>query len=312
MKDVNKYLQNELEQNSTIIVSCSGGPDSMCLLYLLLSFKNTFNLNIICAHVNHNVREESVEEEEFVKKYCESNDIKFECLQIDSYRGNFHNDARVLRYNFLNDLLTKYNSKFLFTAHHGDDLVETILMRISRGSNLIGYSGFKINNKIINHKVIRPLIFVTKSEIENYNSENNIEYRIDITNKSLEYTRNKYRHIALPALKKIDNDIHLKFLKFSEKLIEYDDFVKSYIISKGLLVDNYIDVPLYLKEDEFIRKSTIELYISNLQKVEQFYTTDNIVFEIDKLLKSEKGKANINLPNGFFGIKKNKKFTIEK
>lgn len=312
MKKVKEFLENKIENNSSLIVSCSGGPDSMCLLQLICDIKDKKNLNVICAHVNHGVRDESEEEKIFVENFCKKNNIVFELYTIEKYKGNFHNDARVLRYNFLSDILKKYDSKVILTAHHGDDLIETILMRISRGSNLSGYIGFKVINKLSTHKVLRPLIYTTKENIINYNNINGIEYRLDKTNESLEYTRNKYRHLVLPNLKKIDENIHLKFLKFSEKINEYDDFVKKYIMNKKLIEGNYINLINYKEEDEFIQKKSIELFISNLQQTEEFYVTDNIIFEIEKVINSDKGRANINLPNNFIGRKENKKFYIEK
>jgi len=147
MKEVKKYLSKALEPNSTLVVACSGGPDSMCLLDLVLKERENKNLKIICAHVNHKMRVESEAEAEFVKNYCKKNNVVFEYMEINNYNDdNFHNQARLKRYDFFNELVEKYNAKYLLTAHHGDDLTETILMRIVRGSNLKGYLGFKKEN----------------------------------------------------------------------------------------------------------------------------------------------------------------------
>ena len=135
MKEVREYLNIILEKNTSVVVACSGGPDSMCLLNLVLEQREEKNLNIICAHVNHKMRIESEKEAEFVKEYCEKNKIIFEYMEITEYtEDNFHNQARIKRYDFFKEVLEKYQSKILLTAHHGDDLVETILMRIVRGS----------------------------------------------------------------------------------------------------------------------------------------------------------------------------------
>ena len=121
----------------------SGGPDSMALLHVLQLVKKDIDIRIICAHVNHNQRDESDEEEKYVKKYCKMNDIIFECIKINQWGDdNFENEARSRRYKFFEELIENYNAKFLMTAHHADDLIETILMRIVRGSTLKGYSGF--------------------------------------------------------------------------------------------------------------------------------------------------------------------------
>ena len=145
MKDVYKFLAEELnlKYHEKIIVGVSGGPDSMCLLHLVLELKDKKNLNVICAHVNHKMRIESENEAKFVREYCENNNAIFEYYEINEYTDdNFHNQARIKRYDFFKDLVSKYDAKYLLTAHHGDDLIETILMRIVRGSNLKGYLGF--------------------------------------------------------------------------------------------------------------------------------------------------------------------------
>lgn len=115
------------------MVGISGGPDSMCLLHILINIRQEIPIQIICAHVNHNVREESLEEAEFVKQVCLENNIDFEYYKIENYeKENFESNARMKRYAFYQQLIKKYQAKYLATAHHGDDLVETILMKLTR------------------------------------------------------------------------------------------------------------------------------------------------------------------------------------
>ncbi len=303
MEKVEKYLKNTIKEKETVIACISGGPDSMCLLSLLLELK----IKIIVAHVNHNIRDEALEEEKFVKNFSKVNNIIFESITLNSYKDNFHNDARNQRYKFFNELKEKYKAKYIITAHHGDDLIETILMRITRGSNLSGYKGFKIK---LDH-YLKPLTLVTKEDILNYVKDNNIEYKMDLSNESDKYTRNRYRKI-LPLLKAENKDVHLKYLKFSEKLDEYDTFIKDYIHSKNILKDNKIFIDKYLLENKFIQKRVIEMLINDIQKESDFSVTDNIILEIDKFLNGKCGKGEINLPNNFLGIKEKKEFFIKK
>ena len=145
MKKVIDFLKNNLNNKDAVVVACSGGPDSMCLLDLVTKLKDELNLKIIVAHVNHKLRIESEEEAQMVEKYAKNNGLIFELLEINEYleKTFTEEDARRRRYEFFYELLKKYNAKKLLTAHHGDDLIETILMRLTRGSNLSGYIGIK-------------------------------------------------------------------------------------------------------------------------------------------------------------------------
>ena len=214
MKDVDEYLNNLLKPSDVVVLGCSGGPDSMCLLDKLIKIRKSMNLVIVVAHVNHNVRRESAQELCFLKNYCEKSNVFFESMKIEKYGDdNFHNEARTIRYGFFDDIVNKYNANYLMTAHHGDDLIETVLMRIVRGSTLSGYCGFNILIDKDTYKLVRPLIYVTKDEINLYNQKNNVPYVLDKSNFKTKYTRNRYRKNVLPFLKNEDKNVHKKFLK---------------------------------------------------------------------------------------------------
>lgn len=300
MQNVNEYLNKILSKNDTIVVACSGGPDSMFLLYTLICLKKDYNLSIICAHVNHNVRKESDAEAIFVQNYCKDHDVVFEYKKItEPIEDNFHNGSRTIRYEFFYDLVRKYDAKYLMTAHHGDDLVETILMRLTRGTTLIGYSGF---NKMIrkeNFIIVRPLVYLTKKQIEDYDIENDIPFVTDLSNTKPKYTRNRYRLTVLPFLKQEDANIHLKYLKYSEKIEECCDFINN-ITKKEMdkvYKDGNLDINKFNKIDIFIQKSIIERILSSIYNDDLFYITDKHVELIISLIKSEKTNAKINLPN---------------
>ena len=191
------FLKQYIKANDTVVCATSGGSDSMVLLSLLILLKNDIDFKIICAHVNHSLREESIEEYEFVKGFCINNNVIFEGTKFDNYNGNTEAEAHRKRYEFFDSLVNKYNASYLLTAHHGDDLIESILMKLTRGSSLDGYIGFDYTVEKDSYKILRPLIFYSKNEIRNYAKENNIEYRDDKTNYSDEYTRNRYRKYGL-------------------------------------------------------------------------------------------------------------------
>ena len=170
MKQVIEFLKSKISKNDKVIVACSGGSDSMGLLDLII--KNFNNNQIICAHVNHKVRKQSDIEYKYVEAFCNEHNIIFEGLEIiTKIQHNFECEARDIRYNFFENLMTRYNAKYIVTAHHADDLIETILMRITRGSTLSGYAGIKFEDG----KFLRPFLFVTKKEILSYVNGNQIK-----------------------------------------------------------------------------------------------------------------------------------------
>lgn len=312
MKKVIDFLKENLDKNASIVVACSGGPDSMCLLDLVTKLKDELNLNIIVAHVNHKLRSESEEEAKMVENYAKENNITFELLEITDYiNGNFtEEDARKRRYNFFNEIIKKYQASALLTAHHGDDLIETILMRLTRGSNLSGYIGIKEISQNENYKTLRPLLSVTKDEIINYLKENNVPYRLDKTNEELKHTRNRYRHIVLPFLKKENPKVHEKYLKFSKELIEYDNFVNTYIKDNKFIVDNSIVINKVSSEIDFIKRKCLELLIKDIQKKDYFDVSDEQMNNLMKLYNQS--NKTIDLNNNYMGVNSYGKIYIKK
>ncbi len=286
--------------NDTIVVGCSSGPDSMALVDMLLKIREKYQLQLIIAHVNHNVRSESYEEEKYLKEYCENNKLVFESMIIDNYGDdNFHNEARNIRYNFFESLVYKYNAKYLMTAHHGDDLIETILMRIVRGSNLSGYSGFKKIVPMNGYTIVRPLIDYTKSELEEYVKINNVKYYIDSSNDKDKYTRNRYRKNVIPFLKEEDSNVHHKFLKFSEEL----DAANKFIIKtrdraiKRCLKKNILLLDEFVLEDRFIQKEILYYMLSEFYQDDLILVGDKHIDLLFDLVYSKKANSFVNLPN---------------
>ena len=303
MKETIAYLNSLLKNNDTIIIGLSGGPDSMCLLDIVLKLKK--KPRIICAHINHNIREESKEELNFITEFCQKKQLTLETTTFDKKSENEdYNELelREKRYKYFGELMKKYNAKYLFTAHHGDDLIETILMRISRGSNLKGYSGFQTESNKNGIEVIKPLIFVTKDEIQKYNEENNITYVNDKTNDSDEYTRNRYRHHVLPFLKKENKNIHLKYLKFSRELKKYYDFVDSIVneeISRRY-DKKILDITEFYKLDKLIQTKIVEYILDDNYYDNLYLVNDKHVNMILDIINNSRPNIEINLPDNLF------------
>lgn len=303
-------LDDIIFDNNPIVVGVSSGPDSMCLLNLLEQKTN----KLVVCHINHNVRKESTTEEEYLKDYCQKHNLIFESMKITEYKEtNFENEARKKRYNFYEEILSKYHSTKLFLAHHGDDQIETILMKIVRGSNLEGYAGIKEISKVKNYQIIRPLLKVTKEDIINYNKSHNITYFIDSSNTNTDYTRNRYRKKILPLLKEEDKDVHKKFLKYSNTLLEYDNYIKSLV--KKNITSIYKGSTIYISEllklDDFLIKNTLYYILNNIYSNESNIVTEKHINSIIQLINNNKPNLNINLPNNKIIVKEYNKLLIK-
>lgn len=318
MNDILERLKKEIPNNSSVIIATSGGPDSMVLLTLLLAVKKVKNLKLVCAHVNHKLRKESDDEAKMVKKYCEKENIIFEYMIIDKYKGNTENYAREKRYEFFDKLIKKYASPYLLTAHHGDDLTETIMMRLIRGSSLKGYAGFSEVTEKNGYKIYRPLITKTKTELLNYAKENNIPYAIDQTNESDNYTRNRIRKYILPRLKKENKNVHLKFLEFSKTISETENYFEKILVKKieKIYQDNKLNVEIFLTEEPLIQKKLIHNILNDVYKDKINLINDNHVNNFLSTVKNKKPNIQINLPDNkilkkaynYVWIEKNKNY----
>lgn len=315
MKDVYTFLDSlNIKHEDTLVVAVSYGPDSMFLLDLL---KNKYKNNkIVCCHVHHNHRKESDLEAKKLKEYCLSNNIIFEFMKIVSYKNNkfTEEEARNKRYDFFEDVLAKYNSKYLFTAHHGDDLVETVLMKISRGSSFKGYGGISLVSNRENYKIIRPLLYLTKEDILNMCKTNNISFAVDKSNLSDNYKRNRYRKYVLPKLKEENKLIHRKFLEFSNEIIKYNNYVDKVVNDryKSIVNKNIINLDLLKKEDGLIVQKIIEKYLFIIYKKDIVKITNIHKTNIYNLIYSTKPNLKLSMPNKINIIKSYNKLYFDK
>lgn len=294
---------NNLNIDNKVVLACSYGPDSMCLLDILIRC----NVNVVVAHVNHKLREESDKEYLLLEDYCKKNNIMFEGYIINEYpKGNKEAVARDLRYKFFERVLKKYGSDYLFTAHHGDDLIETMLMRVSRGASFKGYAGFGEISRVNNFNLVRPLIYVTKDEIDKYNRDNNVCYAVDKTNFEFLHTRNIYRHKVLPLLKEINPDVHKKYLKFSKSIIDYYNYVNEEVNSYKTILykkNKCLDINDVGLLPEFILRLLIESILSDIYQDKISVINDKHVDAIFGLIYNNRPNVEISLPAGFVAYK---------
>ena len=195
-----------LNRGDRLIVGVSGGVDSMVLLHLLNTCRKEFDLSLIIAHVNHGLRpKESEEEAHLVQKESERLGLHFEYGQFDIKRfqragGLSVQDAgRRIRFHFFKSLLLRYQAQKIALGHNADDQVETILLRLMRGSGLQGLKGML---PIREGRVIRPLLEVWKEEIESFAREKGVPFLLDSSNLKEDYLRNRVRLGLIPLIEK--------------------------------------------------------------------------------------------------------------
>ena len=313
MNKVFYFLNEFLKKDDSIVIGVSGGPDSMALLDVLNTYKSSLNLKIIVAFVDHSTREEIDDERKLVKEYCKTNNLVFEETKIlKKIDKNFEMEARKFRYNFFEQVIHKYNANYLFTAHHGDDLMETVIMRISRGSVLKGYKGINLVTDKDNYKIVRPLLYTDKDGIMKYLEDNNIKYMIDKTNLEDDHTRNKIRHNVLPYLKEEYKDVSSKFFQFYKELDMYDNFIDKYIDNSNILVDNKIDLEKYNKEDILIKTKVVERLLNDIYDGYLEIISKVHVIDIMNFIDNNKVYKKLTLPDSYYGIINDKYFELVK
>lgn len=223
-------FQNHINTNFSflkdkkLLVATSGGMDSMVLVHLF----QKLNLNFAIAHCNFQLRgTESEGDENFVADYVKHNNINCFITKFDTEKYSQENKlstqvaARNLRYNWFNEILEQENFDYIVTAHHADDVVETFMINLSRGTGLDGLTGIPSQNG----NIIRPLLPFSRTEIEKYVSENNLQWREDSSNASDKYLRNKIRHHIVPIFKEINESFLRSFQNTLEHLNQEQSLV---------------------------------------------------------------------------------------
>jgi len=233
IKKLIEYIREQnIRKNSTVVVGVSGGPDSMALLHALYSIHKEYSFHLIVAHVDHMFRgQESYEDLLYVSEWCQQYAIQFESTRVnvplfmDETGQGSSLAARNCRYAFFDEVMQKYNADYLALAHHGDDQIETILMRLVRGTSSKGIAGILPKRFFSCGEIIRPLLALTKKDLEDYCKAQNIVPRIDPSNEKNTYTRNRFRHTVLPFIKNENPLAHERFNEFSMQQVEDEAYL---------------------------------------------------------------------------------------
>ncbi len=337
LETIKKY--NLINNNDKIVVAVSGGPDSMCLLNILKNLKEKFNIQLFVAHVNHMIREEADSETEYVKKYCEQNNIecfikKANVLEMaKEQKKGTEEMGRIVRYDFFDYVANKVSANKIAIAHTENDNAETVLMNLMRGASIEGLKGIEP----IREKFIRPLIECNREEIEMYCKVNNLDPKFDKTNQDNTYTRNKIRNLLIPFIKKEFNPNIIEALNRLADLARQDSAYFNKAVQEeynNLLIEENIeekrmenteDNEISIKNinEEKNSKKEIVLDLKKFNKLEYVIKSRVLLYTINRILGTTKGieKTNVedmiklcekNIGNKYLIPNKNVKIFVKK
>lgn len=280
-------------------IGVSGGVDSM----VLLSCMKKQGIDILAINIEHGIRGiESSQDSDFVKSFCEQNDIEMLSFRVETLKEREKTKesvelcARRLRYEIFSQILKDKKAEYIALAHHASDNAETILMRILRGTGIKGVRGI-----VDNEKFIHPLIAYTKEEINAYAEENGIPFTNDKTNFCSDYTRNFLRNEIFSPLKNKFGNIETGFSRLSQSAIECDDFLQSQVLPYEEKDKGYaIALELFSKAHSIIKKYTIAEILSKLGAVQD---VEAVHLEEIIALEQKANNASLNLPYGIVALK---------
>ncbi len=309
LEKMDTVLSGLISPGDKIVVGVSGGADSIALLHVLQQISKTKKYSLVVAHINHMARgEDSYCDAEFVKGVAEKLGLSFYLKEIDvgkerfQLKQSFQEAARLIRYQFLDEILEIVGGNKIALGHSADDQVETILMNIIRGTGLKGLTGIPQ----VRSNIIRPFLEINRVELESYLEENRISFRNDSSNNNRKYLRNRVRHDLIPHLESF-NPGFKKNLQEMSGIVREDDGLLSQMTR-----DIFKQSILIQEENEKQFSWNIGDFLSNPVALrhrlvrETFYqiTGDMLgisahhVREVVNLFESPKAGKTLNIPRG--------------
>lgn len=280
---------NLIEKGDKLVLGVSGGPDSMCMLNALINILKTCQrepLPLAVAHINHMIREEAVDDENYVKEFCAQKNIEFYSKSIDvkkianNSKIGVEEAGRNARYEFFDEVLEKTGASKIAIAHNKNDKIETMIMNAMRGTGISGLKGIEAKRG----RYVRPLIDCERSEIEEYCEQYELNPRIDKTNFENEYTRNKIRNIVIPYIKKEFNPNIIETLnRLSELVCEEEEYIDKQVKKV------YGELVLEEKNDQIVLK------LKEFNYQEKVIKSKLVLYTITRLFNSSKGIEKVHI-----------------
>lgn len=303
-----------------ILVGFSGGADSVALLLVLYKLKELLGTELVAVHVNHGIREEAGEDADFTRRFCEERNIRYYLVEEDvpgiarENKLTEEEAGRNVRYKAFRTIAENEGAAKIAVAHHRNDVAETLLLNLLRGTGLHGAGAIRP----VRDNVIRPLLCVTRQEIEEYLGDEGISFCHDATNDENIHTRNKVRNELIPYMTENINAEAVKHLcRVAADFALADDFISKVtgeFFDKACTYDGK-SVKIELKKlksgDLFIQKNVIlkcfELLTPNRKDI-----TASHVDAVADIMGSESGTASVDLPYGLIAKREYDELTLSK
>ncbi|MCR4830841.1 MAG: tRNA lysidine(34) synthetase TilS [Pseudobutyrivibrio sp.] len=305
-KKIREYIDryNMINRGDGVVIGLSGGPDSVCLFFVLLALKQEYDLTLKAVHINHMIRgKDADEDEEYVKQLCKEFEVPLESLHIDipllvkESGRSLEEEARIARYDAFekaaNDMEEEGYSTKIAVAHNADDNAETVLFHMARGAGLDGMCGIAPVRGI----VIRPLLEVSKKDILNFLEENEVGYCVDGTNSQVDYDRNRIRHNVMPELLQINEKALEHISEMTTRLSQVAEYISleaNGLLQMAKLDDNKLRKRTIATAPRVVASQALKEYISRFMP----YQKDVAACHIDSILDllREDGERQVQLP----------------
>lgn len=267
-KVLNFLQKNKIfDEKDKLLVGFSGGADSLCLVFVLKNILKQRNelQRLVCVHFNHNQRkEESDFDEIFCKNFCKKHNITFFSEKNPDDSKLSENDARILRFNFFKKQALKLETQKLFLAHNLDDCAETFLYRTIKGTSTFGLKSILPCKKIESLIILRPLLTISRKEIEEFLEKNRQNFVTDSSNLENDFARNKIRNLILPVCKSINQEYKNKIYSLISHIREEQEFLDKILKTE---IDKILIPKRHCFEYEIEKFDTLKFL--NLDKVLQ-------------------------------------------
>ena len=296
------------QKTDKIALGLSGGVDSIVLFHLLVTkYKESYK-ELVVFHINHGLREQSYEEAEFVENFVKNYNVKFykKELNMNELARDSHTSeemlARKLRYEAFEEMSSLEGGVKLITAHHKNDQVENILMRLLSGRSMDYNLMIEEQTTIGELEVYRPLLSVLKAELEQYADENNLKYYVDSTNFDTDYTRNNIRHNIVPLLKDVNAASFDNLINFSSYYQNVNTELRNKVLeNKADYVIFEAEGEVALNKEKLLKNTKEEIYfllrdiLANNFSI--FDVKQRALFAIIEDLKSRNNNKSYDLKN---------------